>query len=245
MELLSQSQSIVLQRGYSDGDAVLHVAEMIRRDSEGPKGQSTGSNDQNLADAVLSSLFKHLLDMFMGGEDRVHGQQCSGRQHRGDAQTHVVRELDEVFQVMNHQVLDVPVRYALVRVQDHSVPDFVVAVLRNVSTERFDHACYLVAGEQSRVPDSVVRQGYREIALQRHFRRQTVAAGNGRQAGQAWRTTRMITSTCAHDADTGPVRRNIRNGHVETEHPFTAHYVRALDRHLLAQLVHLLLSVTG
>ena len=45
LEFLSHSQSIVFQRSNCNGNSILHVAEVIRRDSQSPKCQTASANN--------------------------------------------------------------------------------------------------------------------------------------------------------------------------------------------------------
>lgn len=142
---------------------------------------------------------------------------------------------------MHHQVLDVAVGNAVVRIENNAVAYGELAVLGHLGAERLDHAGHLEAGEESGVAHPVMREGHRDLALDGHVGGEAAASARGRgQAGQARRSSGMITGTGAHYPDAGTVRRHIRHGHIEAEDAIPPGHTWTLDRHLTAQFIHLL-----
>lgn len=61
LELLGHHEAVVFEGGDGDGDAVLHIREVVGRDSEGPECQTTRTDYQDLAHAILTSFSQQIL----------------------------------------------------------------------------------------------------------------------------------------------------------------------------------------
>lgn len=182
--------------------------------------------------------------MFVRSKDGVHSEERPSWQHSCHAERHIVRDFNQVLEIVHYQVFDVAIGNAIEGIEDNAVALGESAILGHVGAERLDHAGHLVAGEQGGIAHPIMRQGHRVVAFHWHVSGQAATARDRRQTGQTWRSSGMITRTRAYHPDTGTVRWHIRYGHIEAEDAVPTGHVRAFDRELTAQLIHFL-SVTS
>ena len=183
--------------------------------------------------------------MLVGGEDGVHSEKSTGWQHSRDAEWHAVGHLDQVLEVVHHEVLHVSIGNALVRVHNNSITESECRVLGELRAEGLYDTGDLVSREQSGIAHTVMGQGGRVVTLDGDIGGEAAAAGYGVEAGEAWRALRLVASAGTDDADASAPGGNLRHGYVEAEDALPAADRGALDRQLPAELVHLHLAAAA